>query len=159
MEFTDIAKRLQDAFGEAILEVRAEGAGDPFIRIAPAPARDIALHLRDDQHLRFDYLMCLSGLDPGKELLAVVYHLSSMTLKHRITIRVEVPVSDPKVPSVAGVWPSANWHEREAWDMFGIVFEGHPELRRILLAEDYPGHPLRKDFKVPEFYNGMKVPY
>jgi NADH-quinone oxidoreductase subunit C len=103
--------------------------------------------------------MCLSGVDQGKETLGVVYHLSSMTHLHKITIRTDVPASGPRVPTVSDIWPTANWHEREAWDLFGIHFMNHPDPRRILLPDDYPGHPLRKDFKVPEFFNGMKVPY
>lgn len=159
MEFSGIVKELQETFGEAIAEVKEGAAGDPFIRIAPERIKEIALHLRDDEKFRFDYLMCLSGLDPGGDALAVVYHIASMKLKHKLVLRADVPVSDPKIPSVDAVWPSAGWHEREAWDMYGIVFEGHPDLRRILLPEDYPGHPLRKNFRVPEFYDGMKVPY
>jgi NADH-quinone oxidoreductase subunit C len=103
--------------------------------------------------------MCLSGVDYAKDVLGVVYHLCSMTKRHKITLKADVPAADPRLPSVVSVWPSAGWHEREAYDMFGILFTGHPDLRRILLPEDYPGHPLRKDFKVPEFYQGMKVPY
>lgn len=159
MDFPGIAKELQDAFGDAIVEVKAEAAGDPYVSVAPGRVKEIAARLRDDEIFRFDYLMCLSGLDAGKEKLAVVYHLWSMKHQHKITLRAEVGVTEPKLPTVSDVWPSANWHEREAWDMYGIVFDGHPDHRRILLPEDYPGHPLRKDFKVPEFYNGMKVPY
>jgi NADH-quinone oxidoreductase subunit C len=159
MTFQEIAARLQGSFGEAVLEVKSEGVIDPFVKVAPAKVHDIALVLRDDPDLRFDYLMCLSGVDNGKDTLGVVYHLSSMTHGHKLTLKADVPTADPKVPTVCDVWPTANWHEREAWDMFGIVFLNHPDLRRILLPEDYPGHPLRKDFKVPEFYNGMKVPY
>jgi len=72
---------------------------------------------------------------------------------------VRVPKDNPHVPSVESVWKTANWHEREAYDLIGVVFDGHPDLRRILLPDDWEGHPLRKDYKVPEFYNGMKVPY
>ena len=109
--------------------------------------------------LQFDYLMCLSGIDNGKNILGVVYHLSSMQHRHKITVKVEVPADKPDVPSVSSIWPTANWHEREAYDLIGIKFIGHPDLRRMLLPEDWEGHPLRKDYKVPEFYQGMKVPY
>lgn len=159
MTFQEIAAALQGAFGDAVLEVKSEGVVEPWVKVAAPKLRGIALLLRDDPGLRFDYLMCLSGVDHTKELLGVVYHLSSMTHLHKLTLKTDVPASDPKVPTVSDIWPTANWHEREAWDMFGIVFTDHPDLRRILLPEDYPGHPLRKDFKVPEFYNGMKVPY
>jgi len=159
MTFADIAKRLQDSFGDAVLEAKSEGVPEAFIRVAPGKIGEIARFLHDDPDLRFDYLMCLSGVDNGKETLGVVYHLYAMTHRHRLALKAEVPASEPKLRTVSDLWPTANWHEREAWDMFGIVFEGHPDLRRILLPEDYPGHPLRKDFKVPEFYNGMKVPY
>jgi NADH-quinone oxidoreductase subunit C len=92
-------------------------------------------------------------------MLGVVYHCYSMTKRHKICLKVDVPVAAPEIPSVASIWPTANWHEREAYDMFGVVFTGHPDLRRILCPEDWDGFPLRKDFKVPEFYQGMKVPY
>jgi NADH-quinone oxidoreductase subunit C len=91
--------------------------------------------------------------------LGVVYHLHSMKWNHKIVIKVEVPAENPHVPSVESVWKTANWHEREAYDMIGVIFNGHPDLRRMLLPEDWVGHPLRKDYQVQEFYNGMKVPY
>lgn len=155
----EIIDKLKTRFGQAIIEAKTEGVIDPFVTILPANIRDVALHLRDDQDLLFDYLMCLSGVDHGKGTLGVVYNLFSMTKRQKITLKVEVSKDQPEVPSVVSVWPSANWHEREAYDLMGVVFSGHPDLRRILLPEDYPGHPLRKDFKVPEFYHGMKVPY
>ncbi|HLF14306.1 MAG TPA: NADH-quinone oxidoreductase subunit C [Bacteroidota bacterium] len=159
MTFQEISGRLQALFGDSVLEVKTEGVVDPYVKVAPAKVHEIALALRDEPDLRFDYLMCLSGVDHGRELLGAVYHLSSMARGHKLTMKTDLPASDPRVPTVSDIWPTANWHEREAWDMFGIVFMNHPDPRRILLPEDYPGHPLRKDFKVPEFYNGMKVPY
>lgn len=128
--------------------------------IVPAPLmREVALHLRDDAQLRFDVLMCLSGVDNGDGTLGVVYHLDSMTHRHKVTVRVNVPVDNPHVPSCDRVWRIADWHEREAFDLVGVIFDEHHDLRRILLPEDWEGHPLRKDYQVPEFYNGMKVPY
>ncbi|MBI1803848.1 MAG: NADH-quinone oxidoreductase subunit C [Ignavibacteriae bacterium] len=155
----EISEKLQSQFGAAILEAKIEGIIQPYIKVASVNVNDLALFLRDDADMQFDYLMCLSGIDYGKNVLGVVYHLSSMTKRHKITVKTDVPVEKAEVPSVADVWPTANWHEREAYDMYGIVFTGHPDLRRMLLPDDYPGHPLRKDFKVPEFYQGMKVPY
>ncbi|HZY11110.1 MAG TPA: NADH-quinone oxidoreductase subunit C [Bacteroidota bacterium] len=145
--------------GEAILDGKFEGVLDPYVKISPTKFKEIALYLRDDISLRFDFLMCLSGVDYTKGLLGAVYHLFSMEKHHKITIKVEVPVDKPEIPSMVDVWSSANWHEREAYDLFGINFIGHPDLRRILLPDDWDGYPLRKDFKVPEFYQGMKVPY
>ncbi|HUL44104.1 MAG TPA: NADH-quinone oxidoreductase subunit C [Bacteroidota bacterium] len=154
-----ISEKLKAQFSDRIREVKTEGVPDPSVKVAPEAIGEIAKFLRDDADLRFDYLMCLSGVDLGKNLLGVVYNLSSMTHRHKITVKVEVPVENPVMPSVSSVWPTANWHEREAFDLFGIRFTGHPDLRRILLPDDWDGHPLRKDYKVPEFYRGMKVPY
>ena len=159
MTFQEITSRLQAAFPDAIVEAKAEGVVEPSVKVAPAKFREVALALRGDPDLKFDYLMCLSGVDLGKDTLGVVYHLSSMEHRHKLTVRVDVPAAEPLVPTVSDIWQTANWHEREAYDLVGVVFANHPDLRRILLPEDYPGHPLRKDFKVPEFYNGMKVPY
>jgi NADH-quinone oxidoreductase subunit C len=159
MTFQDIVARLQASVPDSVVEAKSEGVVQPSVKIAPGKLRDAALALRNDPDLAFDYLMCLSGVDLGKETLGVVYHFSSMQHRHKLTVRTDVPAAEPRVPTVSDIWPTANWHEREAWDLVGVVFTNHPDLRRILLPEDYPGHPLRKDFKVPEFYNGMKVPY
>ena len=140
------------------LEAKLDAPVDPTIKISPNHILEVAKFLRDDDDMQFDYLSCLSGVDlKGK--LAVVYQLFSMVKRHKITIRVEVPTENPSVPSVESIWRTANWHEREAFDLFGITFAGHPDLRRILLPYDWDGYPLRKDYQVPEFYNGMKVPY
>jgi len=159
MTFPEIVARLQAAVPDAVVEAKSEGVVQPSVKVAPAKLRDVALALRGDPELDFDYLNCLSGVDLGKETLGVVYHLSSMKHRHKLTVRTDVPAADARVATVSDIWPTANWHEREAWDLVGVSFTNHPDLRRILLPEDYPGHPLRKDFKVPEFYNGMKVPY
>ncbi len=131
----------------------------PCIIVPAASIKEVALQARDDQELLLDTLMCLSGVDNGDETLGVVYHLDSMTLRHKLTLKVIVPASDPHVPSVDRVWRIAEWHEREAFDLVGMIFDGNSDFRRILLPEDWEGHPLRKDYQVPEFYNGMKVPY
>jgi NADH-quinone oxidoreductase subunit C len=155
----EIHSALTGRFGDAIRDAKLDGAVDPFIRIAPERIRDVALFLRDDPALQFDTLCLLTGMDYTGGKLGVVYHLASIALGHKIVLKVDVMVDTPHVPSVESVWKTANWHEREAFDMIGILFDGHPDLRRILTPDDWEGHPLRKDYKVPEFYNGMKVPY
>jgi NADH-quinone oxidoreductase subunit C len=149
------AKFPDPAFG---IEAKLDAPVDPLIKVSPQHVCEIAQFFRDDEELQFDFLSSLSGMDlKGK--LGVIYHLSSLTKKHKITIRVEVPTDAPEVQSVESIWKTANWHEREAFDLFGIRFAGHPDLRRILLPYDWEGYPLRKDYQVPEFYNGMRVPY
>ncbi len=128
---------------------------------------DVARLCRDDPQLRFEMLASLSGADylgfPGTDerRLHAVYHLLSMTYRHRIRIEVAVTVEDPHVPSVVSVWPTADWQEREAWDFFGIVFDGHPGLTRIEMPDDWEGHPQRKDYPlggVPVEYRGAQIP-
>ncbi len=155
----EIHSTLSGQFGDALLDAKLEGVIDPFIKIAPAKIHEVARFLRDDSRLLFDSLMLVSGMDYTGGKLGVVYHLDSMKLNHKIVLKVEVTVDQPHVQSVESVWKTANWHEREAYDMYGIIFDGHPDLRRILMPDDWEGYPLRKDYKVPEFYNGMKVPY
>lgn len=106
---------------------------------------DVAQVLRD--RLGFDYLSLLSGVDYKEKGFQVVYHLLALEANKKLVVKIDAPERDnPTVPSVVDVWPTANFHEREAWDMFGIRFEGHPDLRRILMREDWVGHPLRKDY-------------
>lgn len=158
MTAQEINEILNTQFGDAILDSKLENVPDPFIKIQPEKIKEVAEFCKDDSRLQFDYLMCLSGVD-YKGKLGVTYHLFSMTHRHKIVLKVEVPTESPNVPSVEAVWKTANWHEREAFDLYGLMFVGHPDLRRILLPYDWEGYPLRKDYQTPEFYNGMKVPY
>jgi NADH-quinone oxidoreductase subunit C len=126
---------------------------------------EVCQTLRDDPALRFEMCSGVSGVDyiddPTGRRLHAVYHLLSMTYRRRIRLEVSVTVEDPHVPSVTEVYPTANWHEREAWDFFGIVFDGHPGLTRIQMPDDWPGHPQRKDYPlggVPVEYKGAMVP-
>jgi NADH-quinone oxidoreductase subunit C len=155
----EIFNILKNKFNESIIEFKNDLAGDSFILIASKKTEDICLFLRDDQQLKFDYLSCLSGLDNGNGVLGVVYNLYSFKLKHKITLKTNVTRDNPHVQTVSTVWLTADWHEREAYDMIGIIFDGHKDLRRILCPYDWEGHPLRKDYEVQEFYNGMRVPY
>ncbi len=159
MTAQEIAAILKERFADAILEAKTEGVLQPWVSVAPGSIRSVALFLRDDDRMKFDLLMCLSGMDYTAGKLGVVYHLDSTTLGHKITLKVQVPAADPHLQSVESVWKTANWHEREAFDLIGLIFDDHPDLRRILLPDDWEGHPLRKDYQVPEYYNGMKVPY
>ncbi len=155
----EICEALRAKFPDAILETRTDGVLDPFVNVAPDRIRDVCCFLRDDEKHSFDSLMCLSGVDYTGGKLGVVFHLHSMKWNHKITLKVGVTVEHPHCQSVESVWKTANWHEREAHDLFGMMFDGHPDLRRILLPDDWEGYPLRKDYQLPEYYHGMKVPY
>jgi NADH-quinone oxidoreductase subunit C len=171
----EIFELLKIQFGDAIIEFGNSLPVEPIISVALLQIQNIGTYLRDNEELKFDCLMCLSGVDDangtkikdsdGTDIitggtLSVYYHLHSVSLKHKITLKVSVPREDPKVESVENVWKCANWHEREAFDLLGITFLNHPDLRRILMPYDWEaGYPLRKDYKNPEFYQGMKVPY
>jgi len=120
--------------------------------------------LRDDPRMRFEFCSGVSGVhypdDTGAELHAV-YHLLSMTYNRRIRLEVSMPDADPHVPSLVSVYPTNDWHERETYDMFGIIFDGHPSLTRILMPDDWPGHPQRKDYPlggIPVEYKGGSIP-
>ncbi|MDR1852240.1 MAG: NADH-quinone oxidoreductase subunit C [Propionibacteriaceae bacterium] len=120
--------------------------------------------MRDDYPLRFEYCLSVSGVHypeyHGHEF-HVVYHLESMTHNRRIRVETGAPADDPTIPSVTSIYPAADWHERETWDMFGIVFDGHPHLTRILMPDDWVGHPQRKDYPlggIPIEFKGTKVP-
>jgi NADH-quinone oxidoreductase subunit C len=156
----EIYTLLKEKFGDGVVELKEDAKVVPWIRVAPDAVKDIAKMLRDDDDLDFNTLMCLSGIHYEKEnTLGVTYHIHSTKHKHSLTLKVIVPVDSPNVQSVESIWKTANWHEREAYDMVGIVFDGHPDLRRILCPDDWDGFPLRKDYKVQEYYHGIKVPY
>jgi NADH-quinone oxidoreductase subunit C len=133
-----------------------------FIQRDALPA--VARHLRDDDKLRFEFCSSVSGVhyphETGREL-HVVYHLLSMSYKRRLRLEVTVADDDRHIPSVVAVYPTADWHERETWDFFGVIFDGHPALTRILMPDDWIGHPQRKDYPlggIPVEYKGGTTP-
>lgn len=172
MEFSEIAKKVSDQFGERIVGVVAD-AIDPWIEVAPPAIAEIARFLRDEPSLRFQFLHCITGVDylqtdpkrkiEGQPRIELIYHLSSLAHKHRLVVKAVLPRWKdgiegqlPEIPSVSEVWSTANWHEREVYDLMGVRFLGHPDLRRILCPEDWVGHPLRKDYEMPLEYQGIR---
>jgi NADH-quinone oxidoreductase subunit C len=132
------------ASGAAIVE----GGEDLALHVPPALVPEVARTLRDDPESAFDFLACLTGVDraPAEPRFEVVYHLRSLANRSRLVVRARVTGASPSIPSVTGVWAAADWFEREAFDLLGIRFPGHPDLRRILLPADWQGHPLRKEY-------------
>lgn len=162
MTATDIFCALQAQFGEQDVELVDTHALQPRIRIiAPDKLIPVCTWLRDTAPFRFDMLACLSGIDDGTEkgIIRIVYHLQSILEGHSLSLELITERNTPVCPSVSGIWRAADWHEREAYDMLGIVFSGHPDLRRILLANDWEGFPLRKDYTPAESYHGIRIAY
>ena len=155
MTSREIFDRLHGYFVEAVCDY-TEGGGtkDAFCRVKPQSITEVAAFCCDDPELRLDSLMCLTGVD-NKEVLTTVYHLFSYPKRHGFVLKVDVPRDNPVCPTVASVWSAANWQERESWDLVGIQYEGHPDLRRILMPDDWEGHPLRKDYREKDVYRGM----
>lgn len=146
MQPQDPVAALREAFPDAVEEV-VTFRDETTVYIVPAQMADVAAFLRDGDGLRFDYLVSVVGVDylPESPRFAVAYHLYSMLYNQ--TLRLKVRLEDGEsVPSVTPVWPTANWQEREAYDMFGIIFENHPDPRRILMPDDWDGFPQRKDY-------------
>ncbi len=166
MTFEEIKNKIIEKFGAEIILAEQADQLQASLTIASSQLKQVCLFLRDEPGLYFDYLNCLSGVDyaTDKSELSVVYHLSSIPLKHQLVLKVNIPFdrnssSLPSTPSVSEVWRSADWHEREAFDMYGIQFDGHPDLRRILCPDDWDGYPLRKDYEPAEVYNGLKIKF
>ena len=159
MDAPAIHGQLKDRFGEKIVAFQAETL-QPWAVVAPDAIAEVAAFAKSDPALAFDNLLCLSAVDYPKEdppRMEIVYHLFSYPHRHAFVLKAMLPREDPALPTVEGVWGVANWHEREAYDLFGVTFTGHTDMRRILLPDDWEGHPLRKDWVDPDFYNGMHV--
>ena len=143
-----VEQRLRERFPSASIERQTGDAVRDHTVVVPASSLiEVGTFLRDDPELDFAMLSWLGGVDrlPRVPRFEVVYSLLSLSQNVRFTLKVQVPEEQPRLPSVVGVWPTANWHEREAYDFYGIEFTGHPDLTRILLPEDWVGWPLRKD--------------
>ena len=172
MDTKAIWERLRSKFGEedigvlvdaapaggeadAALGAKDYRARDGFVVAAPAAVARVAAYLKAEPDLAFDFCMCVTGLDlpaghslkgAPEDKIGVVYHLYSYEHGHTVVVHTAAERSDPHVPTVSHVWPVANWHERETYDLFGVIFDGHPDLRRIMLPEEFEGHPCRKDY-------------
>jgi len=174
MSGPSLIDELKNRFGDAVTGFDTECV-DPWIGVSPQGLIEVCEFLKSDDDLQFDMLNCITGVDylhtdakkakkadwePHTE---VVYHLSSTVKKHSIVLRVTLPrwKNDvegdlPEVPTVSNIWRTADWHEREVFDLSGIEFVGHPNMRRILCPEDWEGYPLRKDYEMPLEYHGMR---
>jgi NADH-quinone oxidoreductase subunit C len=154
-----IFKRLADKFGEAaVFDYHADPTRDkdPWFQVAPYEIEAIAEYMKTDSELRLDYLECITGVDyPDDKKIHVVYHVYSYSKRHRAVMKAFLDREDPSMPTLVNVWSSANWQERECFDLLGVLFEGHPDLRRLLLPDDWEGHPLRKDYEEKEDYHGI----
>ncbi|NQT38984.1 MAG: NADH-quinone oxidoreductase subunit C [Planctomycetes bacterium] len=175
METQAIIDKLREKFAAEIVGSDLE-TFDPWVEITPGSVPQVAQFLRDDPQLRFDLLHCVTGVDyfePDEKKAAkvdwephveVIYHLSSMAQRHRLVLKVtlprwkdDTPGQLPEVPTVSHLWNTANWHEREVFDLSGVRFVGHPDPRRMLCPEDWVGHPLRKDYEMPTEYHGIRA--
>jgi NADH-quinone oxidoreductase subunit C len=157
MDAAQIGKILVEKFGDAILETKTD-VSQGWAKVSPRRILEICAFLKDDPETRFDFLRAVSGVDYIDEKeLEVVYLLFSYPKRHEFKVKARIPRDNPRIPSVHGVWPAADWHEREAYDLFGIEFEGHPDLRRIMLPDDWVGYPLRKDYKEADEYRGVST--
>lgn len=163
MIFEEIKLLLSAHFGENMILGEETNGLQPALLINPEQIADVCLFLRDQPKTYFDFLACLTGVDYDKEnRFGVVYHLSSYPFQTRLTLKVSIekPADSeqlPSFPTLVNVYRTADWHEREAYDLLGIEFEGHPDLRRILLPDDWEGFPLRADYKSAEYYKGIKI--
>jgi len=174
MSGQDFLGQLKKKFGDRITGSNLT-AVDPWIEVAPEGLVDVCQFLKTDKNLQFDMLNLVTAVDyletdPKKAAksevkphLEVVYHLSSIAKKHTLVVKVmlprwkgDVPGELPEVPSLVEVWKSADWHEREVYDLSGVRFIGHPDMRRILCPDDWVGHPLRKDYEMPLEYHGIR---
>ena len=175
MDAQQILQRLKQPFGDKIVGADAD-AVDPWAEITADSVPEVCRWLRDEPDMRFDLLNCISGVDyfqpdqkKAKKIdwephFEVLYHLSSLVHKHRLALKVTLPRWKdgvqgqlPEAPSVTDLWKTAIWHEREVFDLSGVRFVGHPDLRRILCPEDWEGHPLRKDYEMPTEYHGIRA--
>jgi NADH-quinone oxidoreductase subunit C len=174
MTSAEIISLLEENFSGRIKSKKLD-AIDPYLVVEPVDLMEVCRFLKDDPRLKFEFLNCISGVDylepdPKKAPkagfdphLEVVYHFSSFTHRHRIVLKIILPRWKdnksgelPEVPSLTSLWATSDWHEREVYDLAGVRFMGHPDLRRILLSEDWVGHPLRKDYEFPLEYHGIR---
>jgi NADH-quinone oxidoreductase subunit C len=157
MDAKEIYAALEKQFPGKVRDFKGEVL-EPYLTADGDSIIEVCRFLRDGTGLNFEVLSDLTALDwPKEEKIQVVYHLFSYSRNHQIVIKVDLPRDNPRVSTVESVWKVANWFEREVYDLFGVIFEGHSDLRRIMLPEDWTGHPLRKDYVEQEEYDGIST--
>ncbi|WP_018476147.1 NADH-quinone oxidoreductase subunit C [Pontibacter roseus] len=166
MSFEELKDFIVAQFGqEAIVSEKPDNL-QPYLVLQTERLAEVCLELHDNERTYFDFLACVTGIDNGPEAgtMEVAYNLYSIPYDHSLMLKVIVPRNAegepiPVVPTVSHIWRTADWHEREIFDLVGILFKDHPDMRRILCSADWEGHPLRKDYKLQDYYHGIKVPY
>lgn len=152
----DVCSQLKATFGEAVGGL-SETRGDRFVTVKGDKIVDVCRFLRQTAGLEFDYCQDITAVDwPARKVIEVVFHLYSLVHKHALVLKVETDREAPSLATVEGVWKGANWLEREVYDLFGVTFVGHSDLRRILLPDDWVGHPLRKDYQEAGGFHGIE---
>jgi NADH-quinone oxidoreductase subunit C len=156
MEPQEIYNHAKEKLGDEKVVEFVEGIGDPFIVVSKDHLLEVAKFFRDDEELQYKHLSLVTGLD-FEDRYESVYHLVSYEKQNGVTLKVRLPKEDgePECVSLVPVWKAADWHERETFDLVGITYTDHPNLRRILLPADWEGHPLRKDYVMPSEFNGI----
>jgi NADH-quinone oxidoreductase subunit C len=166
MTFDEIVNLLTGNFGEEVVVGTTTNSLQPSVTIAANAIVKVAQFLFEDERLFFDYLACITGLDNGPQVntMEVIYNFTSIPYGHDLMVKVMLTRNQPdealpSIDSLSSIWKTADWHEREAYDLLGINFTNHPDLRRILLPADWEGYPLRKDYNAQEVYHGIRVNY
>jgi NADH-quinone oxidoreductase subunit C len=164
MMLAEIKQLLTNKFGDQVIAGEELTGLQPALLINPDDIAKVCLELRDNPATYFDFLSCLSGVDYGLGTgrFGVVYHLASIPYQTQLVLKVSkwhdrTGDALPHFPSIVSVYRSADWHEREAYELIGIYFEGHPDMRKLLLPDDWEGYPLRKDYQTAEYYKGIKI--
>jgi NADH-quinone oxidoreductase subunit C len=174
MDYAAALEQLKQSFGDAIVDANLE-TPDPWVEVTAESLLEVCRYLKEKPEFGFNMLNCITAVDychtdPKKAAkagwephLELVYHLTSIAHKHHLVIKVKIPRWQggkegqlPEISSVSGIWRTADWHEREVFDLSGVRFLGHPDLRRILCPEDWEGYPLRKDYEMPLEYHGIR---
>lgn len=157
MTSEEIIRLLQPRFSHILL-ASTPGGRHPHVQIRAEGLPALGRYLKDEPDLRFDLLRCISAVDwPQKNMIELSYDLMSIPFGHAFAVKLALDRAHPEVESVGAVWPAADWHEREAFDLMGVIFRNLQDARRILMPEDWVGHPLRKDYQDLEEYHGLKV--
>jgi NADH-quinone oxidoreductase subunit C len=157
MDAQDVYAQLEKQFPGKVSDFKGD-VKEPYLTVAAPAIVEVCRYLRDGAALKFEVLSDLTALDwPKEEKIQMVYHLFSYANNHQIVLKVDLPRDNPKVATLEEVWKVANWFEREVYDLFGVIFEGHTDLRRIMLPEDWVGYPLRKDYVEQEEYDGIST--